>query len=114
VILGMVRPQGAPSDAAPSVPVIGVPGFPVSAALTGEIFVRPLLARWLGHSPEAAPVIEAIITRKVLSPLGDDEYLRVTVGQVGERVWPNRARPGPARPRGCLRPTWAARAGWWR
>jgi len=86
VILGMVRPQGTLPGAVPSVPVIGVPGFPVSAALTGEIFVQPLLAHWLGRSPEQAPVIEAVITRKVLSPLGDDEYLRVTVGQVGERV----------------------------
>jgi putative molybdopterin biosynthesis protein len=86
VILGMVRPQGALPSAAPSVPVIGVPGYPVSAALTGEIFVQPLLARWLGRSPDQAPVIEAIITHKVLSPLGDDEYLRVTVGQVGDRV----------------------------
>ena len=86
VILGMIRPQGAARDAAPSVPLIGVPGFPVSAALTGEIFVQPLLARWLGRGPDEAPEIEAIITRKVLSPLGDDEYLRVTVGEVGERV----------------------------
>ena len=30
-------------------PIIGVPGYPVSAALTGEIFVEPLLARWLGR-----------------------------------------------------------------
>jgi putative molybdopterin biosynthesis protein len=86
VILGMVRPHGAPSGAAPSIPVIGVPGYPVSAALTGEIFVQPLLSRWLGRAPDQAPVVEAIMTRKVLSPLGDDEYLRVSVGQVGERV----------------------------
>ena len=86
VILGMVRPQGAPDSLAPSVPVIGVPGYPVSAALTGEIFVQPLLARWLGRSPEPPVTIEATMTRKVLSPLGDDEYLRVAVGQVGARL----------------------------
>ena len=49
VILGMLRrSQGG------EVPVIGVPGYPVSAALTGEIFVEPLLARWLGRAPSAA------------------------------------------------------------
>jgi putative molybdopterin biosynthesis protein len=68
------------------VPVIGVPGYPVSAALTGEIFVQPLLARWAGQPPAEPPTLTATLTRKVLSPLGDDEYLRVTVGQVGGRV----------------------------
>jgi len=30
-----------------SVPIIGVPGYPVSAALTIDIFVEPLIAQWL-------------------------------------------------------------------
>lgn len=68
------------------VPVIGVPGYPVSAALTGEIFVAPLLANWLGQQPPGKPVVEATLTRKLLSPIGDDDYVRVTVGQVGERT----------------------------
>lgn len=68
------------------VPIIGVPGYPVSAALTGEIFVEPLLSRWLGRPPHDPPSLEAVITRKILSPLGDDEYVRVTVGRVGDRV----------------------------
>lgn len=81
VVLGMLHVQGR------RVPAIGVPGYPVSAALTGEIFVKPLLARWLGIVPAPPPTIEGELTRKVLSPAGDDEYLRVAVGQVGERVW---------------------------
>lgn len=78
VIMGMIQAS----------PVIGVPGYPVSAALTGELFVQPLLARWLGiaNSDDARPRIEAIMTRKVLSPIGDDDYVRVTVAQVGERL----------------------------
>jgi len=76
VILGMIRSR----------PIMGVPGYPVSAALTGEIFVEPLLARWLGRPPQARPTIQATLTRKVLSPLGDDEYLRVTIGRVGGRT----------------------------
>ena len=67
-------------------PIIGVPGYPVSAALTGEIFVEPLLARWLGRSPREPLEIEATLTRKVTSPAGDDDYMRVVVGQVGERL----------------------------
>ena len=29
--------------------------------------------------------MQAILTRKVLSPMGEDEFIRVTLGQVGER-----------------------------
>ena len=80
VIFGMIaRPGGA-------IPIIGVPGYPVSAALTGEIFVEPLLARWLGRPPAQPPEIEAQLTRKITSPSGDDDYLRVAVAKVGERV----------------------------
>lgn len=75
VILGMIG----------SIPIIGVPGYPVSAALTGEIFVEPLLAVWLGRKPIERAVIQAELTRKITSPAGDDDYLRVAVGRVGER-----------------------------
>jgi putative molybdopterin biosynthesis protein len=81
VILGLLGKPGAAR-----VPIIGVPGFPVSAALTGDLFVEPLLAKWLGRAPAAPPLLEAVMTRKVLSPPGDDEYVRVTVGEVGERL----------------------------
>jgi putative molybdopterin biosynthesis protein len=93
VIIGVTRAEvtgGRDSGATPATrhptPIIGIPGYPVSAALTGEIFVEPLLARWRGQSPPHPPTMQAIITRKILSPMGDDEYVRVTVGQVGERV----------------------------
>ena len=68
------------------VPVIGVPGYPVSAALTGEIFVEPLLARWLGKKAHVPIIIQAKLTRKVTSPAGDDDFLRVAVGRVGDQM----------------------------
>ncbi|OPY87102.1 MAG: Molybdopterin molybdenumtransferase [Syntrophaceae bacterium PtaU1.Bin231] len=67
-------------------PIIGVPGYPVSCALTGEIFVEPLLSHWLGLPPKEKPKIKAVISRKLLSPMGEDEWVRVTVGRVGERT----------------------------
>lgn len=67
------------------IPIIGVPGYPVSAALTGEIFVEPLLARWLGRKPQELPTLKARLTRKITSPAGDDDYVRVAVGRVGEQ-----------------------------
>jgi putative molybdopterin biosynthesis protein len=82
VILGMVNTVGAPS----TIPIIGVPGYPVSAALTGEIFVRPLLMRWSGRQPGEPLSVTATLTRKVTSPAGDDDYMRVAVGRVGSRL----------------------------
>ena len=64
-------------------PIIGVPGYPVSCALTGEIFVQPLLNRWLGIPPVKPQEVEASITRKVVSPAGDDDFIRVVLGRVG-------------------------------
>jgi putative molybdopterin biosynthesis protein len=70
------------------VPIIGVPGYPVSAALTGEILMQPLLARWLGKlsSEETQPRVQAVITRKLLSSTGDDDFVRVTLAKVGHRL----------------------------
>jgi putative molybdopterin biosynthesis protein len=68
------------------IPIIGVPGYPVSAALTVDIFVEPLIARWLGRRPLELPVMQAQITRKTVSPAGDDDFIRVVVGQVGEKM----------------------------
>jgi len=66
--------------------LVGVPGFPVSAAMTFERIVMPVLYRWQGLQPPERPRIDATLTRKTLSPMGEDHFLRVTVGQVGERM----------------------------
>jgi putative molybdopterin biosynthesis protein len=84
VILGLIKVEQ--EGMTKQVPVIGVPGYPVSAALTGEIFVEPLISQWLGRRPAEPVEIQAILTRKVTSPAGDDDYLRVTAGRVGDRL----------------------------
>ncbi|MCB8983086.1 MAG: molybdopterin biosynthesis protein [Ardenticatenaceae bacterium] len=86
VILGLIAPHAASPTPHSPVPIIGVPGYPVSAALTGEIFVEPLLARWQGQPPYEPPTLQATLTRKLNSPTGDDDFVRVAVGQVGDRV----------------------------
>ncbi len=98
VILGMLgaagqsaalepAPAGGEQPAGPRpVPIIGVPGYPVSAALTGEIFIEPLLARWTGRQPRTPASMTATLTRKIVSPAGDDDYVRVAVGRVGDRM----------------------------
>ena len=68
------------------VPIIGVPGYPVSAALTVDIFAEPLLARWLGRRSSEPQIETATLTRKLVSPPGDDDFVRVVVGKVGDRL----------------------------
>ncbi|HID53768.1 MAG TPA: molybdopterin biosynthesis protein [Anaerolineae bacterium] len=86
VIFGMIENNKAAEGNHPVIPIIGVPGYPVSAALTGEIFIEPVLARWLGQRPYEPPTIQATLTRKIASHTGDDDYVRVAVGQVGDKV----------------------------
>jgi putative molybdopterin biosynthesis protein len=77
VILGTVQGK----------PVMGVPGYPVSALMTFDLLAGPLIARWLGQpAPPRQPSLQATLTRKVFSPAGEDEFLRVAVGQVGVRA----------------------------
>jgi putative molybdopterin biosynthesis protein len=85
VILGMIDREASNNENT-RIPIIGVPGYPVSAALTGEIFVERLLAVWLGRQPYDPPEVTARLTRKVTSRAGDDDYMRVVVGHVGEDI----------------------------
>ena len=68
------------------IPIIGVPGYPVSAALTIDIFVEPLIAKWLGRRPKELQTETATLTRKLVSPAGDDDYIRVILGRVGDKL----------------------------
>ena len=67
-------------------PVFGIPGYPVSAIIAFEQFVRPLIYGWLGQ-PDAIPHTAAVEpTRKIASKLGVEEFLRVKLGKVGDRL----------------------------
>ena len=66
--------------------VLGIPGYPVSAALTCELFVKPLIERKLGLAAITRDIVQANITRKTLSPMGEDEFLRVRLGRVGDKL----------------------------
>lgn len=70
------------------IPVFGVPGYPVSAALTGEIFIQPLLAHWLGQPDPllTRTRVKAVISQKLVSPSGDDDFIRVNLTQIGEKL----------------------------
>jgi len=76
VILGIVRGK----------PVFGIPGYPVSAVLACELFVRPVVYAMLGRTVPRRRTIPAVLSRRVVSPMGVEEFVRVKLGRVGERV----------------------------
>jgi len=67
-------------------PVLGLPGYPVSAALTAQLFLKPLIYEWYGQNEPEPERMTAELSKKVVSPLGVEEYLRVKLGVVKDRV----------------------------
>jgi len=71
VILGLVGKK----------PVLGIPGYPVSAALAMELFLRPILCAWLRQDLPSRPRVSARLARKLYSPLGVEEFVRLRLGR---------------------------------
>ena len=79
VVLGAVHgPVGTP--------VLGAPGYPVSAALTFDIFAAPMLAALEGAAPRERATTKARLARKLASAIGTDDWVRVRLGQVEGEV----------------------------
>jgi len=67
-------------------PVIGTPGYPVSAYLAYETFAAPVLSRLTGRRDIASQKAEAVLARRLVSSLKHREYVRVKVGMVDGRL----------------------------
>jgi molybdenum cofactor synthesis domain-containing protein len=67
-------------------PVVGIPGYPVSAVVSFREFVQPLLFRLQGMQPPEPEKIEAFMGRKLPSKPGLEEHVRVILGKVAERA----------------------------
>ncbi len=67
-------------------PVIGIPGYPVSAIVIAREILQPALQRLLGAGPASPARVRAVAPRKIPSRLGLEEFVRVTLGRVGERL----------------------------
>jgi molybdopterin molybdotransferase len=61
------------------VPFFGLPGNPVSAMVTFDVFVRPVLNKMLGRQ-DALPTVQAVMGESLRSD-GRRSYLRVTLSQ---------------------------------
>lgn len=70
------RPQGFGLLDDGRVPIFTLPGNPVSAYVSFEVFVLPALRKLMGMTPEARPEMRARLTSAVTSPPGRRQYLR--------------------------------------
>lgn len=66
-------------------PVIGVPGYPISAQLVFSLFAQPVIYRKMGLSIPKSPLLNCTISKKLASHMGVDEYVHVNVGKINDR-----------------------------
>jgi putative molybdopterin biosynthesis protein len=64
-------------------PLVGVPGYPVSAALAFELFAAPLLAELGGHTAATRPRVRAGAAAAISSTPHSDEWIRLRLALVG-------------------------------
>jgi molybdenum cofactor synthesis domain-containing protein len=67
-------------------PVIGNPGYPVSAVLSFEQFAAPLINGLAGKLPTPRPTLAVYPSQNLPSKPGLTEFIRVTLGRVGDKV----------------------------
>lgn len=91
---GMLHGPGRP------VPCFGLPGNPVSAYVSFEVFVRPALRRMQGRTDLNRPRVTAVMDAPVESPANKVSFLRVTLRRE-YGVW--HARPTGSQGSGILR-----------
>jgi putative molybdopterin biosynthesis protein len=65
-------------------PVIGLPGYTISAVITLNLFVRDLVDSLLGTQSPPPRLLEATLARPLSSKLGVKEFIRVKLGKVGD------------------------------
>jgi len=68
------------------VPFFGIPGYPVSAYISCNEFVRPFIYRLQGMDEPKDETVDVFISRDMPSKLGIEEFIRVNLGKVGEKT----------------------------
>ncbi|MBU4214293.1 MAG: molybdopterin molybdotransferase MoeA [Actinobacteria bacterium] len=77
------KPQGLGSLG--TVPVVTLPGNPVSVFVSFEVFVRPMIRTMLGATQVQRPWVEAVVGSPLRSPAGRRQFVRGKLGSDGPR-----------------------------
>jgi molybdopterin molybdotransferase len=69
-----------------ALPVFGLPGNPVSAMVTFELFVRPAILRMAGQPGPSRPLVKAVALAPIANPGRRRGYLRVSLEAIGAEL----------------------------
>ena len=75
VVMGVIKDK----------PIIGIPGFPVSAFFVMDEIVKPIIYGYQGLETEPKKMVDAVLTKRCMSSLKYLEFLRVKLGYIGEK-----------------------------
>ncbi len=67
-------------------PIIGVPGYPVSAYIVFKQIVEPIISEYLRAKEQKIEVVEAILSRRLVSSLKHLEFVRMKLGNVSGKL----------------------------
>lgn len=67
-------------------PVLGIPGYPVSAFISAETFLKPLIENYLLQKKQNRSKIKAVLSRSIPSSLKHREIVRVTLGFIDGKL----------------------------
>jgi molybdopterin biosynthesis enzyme len=70
------------------VPVVTLPGDPIAAYISFELFVRPMIRTMLGASTIHRPSVKAKLEKQVTSPDGQRSYVRGILSEDGKSITP--------------------------
>lgn len=80
VVLGYAQKPGK------VIPLVGLPGYPVSAILVMDNLVRPALNILLGKADKAEKIVTAKVSKRLTSSLKYLEFIRARVGNVNGQL----------------------------
>lgn len=85
---GIAIKPGKPAilGACGNTPVIGLPGYPVSAIVVMSQFVLPLIDMYFKRAVDTGEYVQATLGKRIVSSLKYAEYVRVTLGKIGDRL----------------------------
>lgn len=80
------KPQGFGTIGEDAVPIVTLPGNPVSSYISFEQFVLPALRRLMGRTPYIRPEVDALLTQGLRSPEGRRQFARGRLTVVDGRL----------------------------
>jgi len=85
---GLAIKPGKPAilGIANNIPILGIPGYPVSGIIVMEELLKPVIGYWYHKAKDTEQTIKAKISKSIVSGLKYQEYVRVKLAKVGDQM----------------------------